>query len=112
MLVACSTGRNGVDPVTPRSPLIGRVLSTAEIDVYQGDGVQSVWYSHTVEPADAPGTRVVVVGGEDCPKARGEGQSFTMVLERRRLAFAIRKPTDEALMSDWVIVSCAPKGPP
>src|SRR4051812_45110488 len=87
------------EPATSKR-LVGRVLSTAPIGVSLKDDVEQPWFSHAVEPENALGTQVVVLGDKlDCPLAGDADQAWLMVLEKRSLRFA-RPNKDKPLISD------------
>lgn len=86
--------------------LIGRVLSMAEVGVFEGD-VEVVWYSYIVEPQGQRGSRVVVVGDRsDCPVAGDNNSIYNLLLQHRMTKFAIRHKADEALISQLFIATC------
>ncbi len=65
--------------------LNGRALSAADIDVFIGD-VAVEMTSYKIEPVDAPGTVVVVLGGGgDCPKVGN--QVYSLRIYREKLGF-------------------------
>jgi len=88
--------------------LVGRVLSTAPLGVLAKGDVEQPWFSYAVEPENAIGTQVVVLGDRvDCPLAGDADQAWLMVLKKQSLRFA-RPKKDKALISDLVITTCAP----
>ena len=98
---------NGKDIVEPSElSLTGRVLSVAEIGVFEGDTVLE-WYSFIVEPQGQPGTRIVVVGDRsDCPASGDDSSIYSLRLQKRSMHFAIGRKADEALMSELFIATC------
>lgn len=95
------------EPATSKR-LVGRVLSVTPIGVYLKDDVEQPWFSYAVEPENALGTEVRVLGGRvDCPLAEPPDQAWILTIKRQSLRYA-RPNKDKALTSDLVITACAP----
>ncbi len=115
MLAGCSILHlgGGGGPAQKSEPptskrLVGRVLTATPIGVLAKGDVEQPWFSYAVEPENAIGAQVVVLGDRvDCPLAGDADQAWLMVLKKQSVRFA-RPKKDKALVSDLVITTCAP----
>lgn len=108
--VACAGGPGPPASVGPGSILLGRVVATQEVSSFIGD-VEVIWYSHVVEPIDAPGTRLIVLADTNaCPVPGDSDAIYRMSFRERRESVGIRRGQgqDASLVSNLVISSCVP----
>jgi hypothetical protein len=93
------------DPSIPRKSLHVRVISSAEIGVFEGD-VELSWYSHLVQSVDDPQvTFRIMADRDDCPRPDSHA-TYRVEVEKRRFQTRHLSPENRALIPNLLAVSC------
>lgn len=109
LVAACAVGPNLPAGVRPDGTLIGRVVESRGVVVFEGD-LATNWHSHVVEPRNAPGARLIVVTDTElCPLSGDHTRTYEMRIGRRLIYFGMTDNEDDRRWTtDLMILSCRP----